>query len=151
TGVEIAKRVFGDGEKVSQMLALGAGACRFPYELHRWLKPENTLCVDLNPLLLSLAQRLVRGESLELIEFPTVPPILERFAIKSKLSAPQLLGNEFEFLVHDLEEWAFAENSVDLVVTCWLIDVVSIAPRRLFSLINRVLKPNGRWLNYGPL
>jgi SAM-dependent methyltransferase len=132
-------------------LFLGAGACRFPYELHRQRRPGFSLCVDLNPFLLSCAQRLTRGEALELYEFPTVPVDLPSFARRAKLSSPEAVPSGLEFLVHNLDEWGFREGVFDLVVTHWVIDAIPMSPQRLFALINRALKPGGTWLNIGPV
>jgi hypothetical protein len=132
-------------------LVLGAGACRFPYELHRRLGLAYTLCVDINPFLLSCAQRIVRGEGLELVEFPVLPLDAASFSRRATLQCAAPIREGFDFLVHDLEEWGFREKSFDLIVTHWVIDVIPMATARLFSLINRTLKPSGRWLNVGPV
>jgi SAM-dependent methyltransferase len=137
--------------KPQQVLALGAGACRFPYELHRTLGASSTLCVDLSPLLLSCAARIVRGEKLTLVELPPMPADVADQAVKVTLSCEQPLQTGFEVLVNDLEEWALKDATFDLVVTHWVIDAVPTPPAQLFSLINRALKPQGRWLNLGPV
>jgi len=151
--LDITKRVVGSARpsRVASALALGAGACRYPYEIHRWLAADYTLCVDISPLLLSCAKRVIEGETLELMEFPIIPKDLQSFALRSEARCPEPRATGFEFLVHDLDEWAFRDRSFDLVITSWLIDVVPIPPPRLFSLINRVLKEGGHWLNLGPL
>jgi SAM-dependent methyltransferase len=150
--MDITRRVVGAPPPgVTTALALGAGACRYPYEIHRWLGLDYTLCVDISPLLLACAKRVIEGEPLALMEFPIIPRDLASFALKSELQCPAPLARGLEFLVHDLDEWAFRDKSFDLVITSWLIDVIPIPPPRLFSLINRVLKDGGHWLNLGPL
>jgi SAM-dependent methyltransferase len=136
--------------KPQQVLALGAGACRFPFELHRALNATHTLCVDLSPLLLSCAARVARGEKLTLVELPPMPASVEDQAVRTTLSCAQPLSEGFEVLVNDLEEWALRDAAFDLVVTHWVIDAVPTPAAQLFSLINRALKPGGRWLNLGP-
>ncbi len=137
-------------KKPKRVLVLGAGACRFPYELHRWLKPELTLCVDLNPLLLACAARIVRGEKLELMELPSMPADVGAQVKRVTLACDAPLKEGFEVLVNDLEDWALKDASFDLVVTHWVMDAVPMPPAQLFSLINRALVPNGHWLNVGP-
>lgn len=141
-----------DLSSVKKILVIGAGACRLPYEVHRWLKPELTVCVDYNPFLLMVAKKLIsNGETLNHMDFPNVPLDIESFTVPYEIRAPEKLSSEFSFLVHDLTEWGFREESVDLVLTPWIIDVLPILPPRLFAQINSVLKPGGTWMNYGPL
>src|SRR5579872_3882274 len=52
----LAQRLLPDRGAAQKALVLGAGACRFPYELHRRLGLAYTLCVDINPFLLSCAK-----------------------------------------------------------------------------------------------
>jgi hypothetical protein len=149
--LEIATRLLGDRQGAQAALFLGAGACRFPYELHRRRGMRESLCVDINAFLLSCAQRLIRGEPLELVEFPTLPADIHSFSRQATLTCKEPLREGLGFLIHDLDEWAFRDQAADLVVTHWLIDVIPIPPVRLFSLINRVLRPDGLWLNIGPV
>jgi len=149
--LEIARQLLGERKGAQTALFLGAGACRFPYELHRRMGLRESLCVDINAFLLSCAQRLIRGEQLELMEFPTLPVDIAAFSRRATLSCSEPVREGLGFLIHDLDEWAFRDQSADLVVTHWLIDVVPIPPARLFSLINRVLKADGLWLNIGPV
>ena len=44
---------------------------------------------------------------------------------------------------------AFTHDSVDCVVTCFLIDLIPYL-RKLADEIHRILSPNGIWINYGP-
>ena len=142
-----------DLASIKKILVIGAGACRLPYEVHRWIKPEHTVCVDYNPYLLTVAKKLIiDGEKLTHIDFPNVPLDVESFTVPYELSAPETLkDSEFSFLVHDLREWGFRHESVDLVLSPWIIDVVPVLPPRLFAQINSVLRPGGLWMNYGPL
>ena len=41
-------------------------------------------------------------------------------------------------------------NSLDIVLTAWFIDVHGGDNRALISLIQRWLKPGGRWINSAP-
>jgi len=107
--------------------------------------------VDINPLPLACAKKLIEGEALELTDFPVTPKDIRSYAVKSKLRAREPLREGFEFLVHDLEEWALRGESFDLVLTPWFIDVSPFPAGRLFALINQVLKPGGFWLNHGPV
>lgn len=138
-----------------RILTLGSGACRLPYELHRWLKPTYSLCVDINPFLLYCADRVLKGEKLELMELPVVPVGINAFAPMTQIAlageTPSVSPDAFELLVHDLTEWGFRAASFDCIVTPWFIDVSSMRPRDLFSRINRTLTPGGLWINFGPV
>jgi hypothetical protein len=105
----------------------------------------------LSPLLLSCAARVVRGEKLTLVELPPMPASVEDQAVRTTLSCEAPLSAGFEVLVNDLEEWALRDAAFDLVVTHWVIDAVPTPLPQLLSLINRALKPGGRWLNLGPV
>jgi hypothetical protein len=149
--VAIALQLLGEHNGAQTALFLGAGACRFPYELYRRLGLRDSLCVDINAFLLSCAQRVIHGEPLELVEFPTLPVDMDAFSRRATLTCKEPVREGLGFLVHDLDEWAFRDQAADLVVTHWLIDAIPIPPARLFSLINRVLRPHGIWLNIGPV
>lgn len=150
--LELVKQALEAGPgRFERVLTLGAGACRFPYEVHRWLAPKSSLAIDHNPLELALARRVMQGEELDLWEMPTVPRASDAFAVKSRLRAPEPIGEGFEVLAHDLAEWSLADGRFDLVVTPWFVDAVPIATRVLFARINRALAPGGTWLDVGPL
>ncbi|OQW53310.1 MAG: hypothetical protein A4S09_07920 [Proteobacteria bacterium SG_bin7] len=148
--VAIAKSVLGN-EQPKHILTLGAGASRFPYEIHRLLNPEYSLCVDVNPFLLYCASEVINGNKLKLMEFPITPKDINLFAVTSELKCSTKLkdGTSIGFLVHDLLEWGFLSASFDMIITPWFIDVAPLPPRNLFALINKTLKKGGIWLNQG--
>ena len=47
-----------------RMLTLGAGAGRLSYDLHRHYRPEASVALDINPLLVFLASRIIGGAPL---------------------------------------------------------------------------------------
>ncbi|MES2964840.1 MAG: hypothetical protein V4760_13195, partial [Bdellovibrionota bacterium] len=121
--LEIVKACVGEGvAQPKSILVLGPGACRLPYEIHRWVKPEITVCVDVNPILLACAKRVIEGERLSLVEFPAVPKDMNSFSLVSALLAPEPVEG-MEFIVSDLSDWGLREGTFDWVVTPWFIDV----------------------------
>ncbi|MGI9259871.1 MAG: hypothetical protein ACR2QQ_13635, partial [Gammaproteobacteria bacterium] len=60
-------------DQIGKVLTLGAGSCRLPYDLHRRHSPELSVAVDINPLLLLLASRVIQGETVPMYEFPVAP------------------------------------------------------------------------------
>jgi hypothetical protein len=67
------------------------------------------------------------------------------------LSAPEVAGDGFHLVLGDALRTPFAAGSFDTVVTPWLIDVVSEDLAVFATRVNRLLKDNGRWLNFGSL
>jgi ubiquinone/menaquinone biosynthesis C-methylase UbiE len=139
------KRALGD------TLILGAGACRLAYDIHMQLDTGHTIAMDFNPLLLLVARSVMQGEAQELYEFPIAPKSLEDFAVLRKLSAPEPVRDNFHLVFADALRPPFAAASFDTVVTPWLIDIVNEPLPIQAARINRLLKPQGRWINFGSL
>jgi hypothetical protein len=68
-----------------------------------------------------------------------------------KLSAPEPAGEDFHLVLGDALRPPFPENSFDTVVTPWLIDIITEDFPTLAARINRLLKKEGRWVNFGSL
>jgi hypothetical protein len=136
---------------LGRVLALGAGACRLPYDLHRTGRAEITVATDINPLLFLCAKRIMSGEALELFEFPRLPVDIDSCAVKRKLAAPAPIDDRFHLVLSDATRPCFRPRSFDTIVTSWFIDAVPLDIFRLFPLLNRLLDRGGTWLNLGPL
>lgn len=130
---------------------LGAGACRLAYDLHRSASSALTVAIDFNPLLILIAARMAAGESLDLWEFPLAPLTADDFAVARKLSAPAPAGAGFHLLLADALRAPLAPGSFDTLLTPWLIDVVGEDFACFAARMNRLLKPGGRWVNFGSL
>ena len=130
-------------------LVLGAGSGRLAYDLHQQLGPSRTVAMDFNPLLLFIARDVTRGERLQLYEFPLAPKSLEDVAVLRTLEAPEVVRDGFTLLAGDVLRPPFGEATFDTVVTPWLIDILSEDLAIFAARINRLLKPGGRWLNFG--
>ncbi len=132
-------------------LLLGAGAGRLAYDLHRRRRPELQLAVDLNPLLMLAARRLLAGETLELYEFPIAPRDIDSHAILRRLRAPEPVPPGLHLLFADVATGPFAPGAFDTVVTPWLIDILDEDCAGFARRLNRWLRPGGRWVNSGSL
>lgn len=139
------------GNDLGDTLVLGAGACRLPYDIHTGLQTHRTVAVDFNPLLLLIAERLMRGESLELFEFPVAPRTIDDYAVLRTLSAPAPADDNFMLVLADVLRPPFKAGQFDTVVTPWLIDIISEDFASFSKRINTLLKPGGRWINFGSL
>jgi hypothetical protein len=110
-----------------------------------------TVAMDFNPLLLLIARAVVGGDTLKMYEFPIAPRSLEDDAVLRTLSAPAVARDGFHLVLGDALRAPFAAESFDTVVTPWLIDIISEDLPVLAARINTLLKPEGRWVNFGSL
>ncbi len=141
----------GDNCALGDTLILGAGACRLAYDIHMQLDTAQTIAMDFNPLLLLVANSVVQGDTPALYEFPLAPKSLEDFAVLRKLSAPEAVRENFHLVFGDAMRPPFAAASFDTVVTPWIIDIVNETLPIQAARINKLLKPQGRWINFGSL
>ncbi len=141
----------GDVDEPQKILVLGSGAGRLAYDLHMETDAELTVALDFNPLFQLAAQRITGGESLELYEFPIAPRSIDDQAVLRTLRAPAPVRAGFHLVLADALHLPFAEACFDTVVTPWLVDVLPEDFPALCCRINRLLKQQGRWLNFGSL
>ncbi len=137
--------------ELGNVLVLGAGAGRLAYDLHMQMDCAATIAMDFNPLLLLIAKAVVGGDTLKMYEFPIAPRSLEDDAVLRTLSAPEVVSNDFYLVLGDALRAPFAPESFDTVVTPWLIDIIAEDLPVLAARINSLLKPQGRWVNFGSL
>ena len=143
--------VLHDHAELGNVLVLGAGAGRLAYDIHRTMACAATVAMDFNPLLMMVARAVTQGEKLSLYEFPIAPRALEDDAVLRKLAAPEVVGDGFHLVLGDALRPPFPEMSFDTVVTPWLIDIITEDLPVLAARINRLLKTDGRWVNFGSL
>jgi hypothetical protein len=134
-----------------RMLVLGAGAGRLAYDLHQRTAATGTAALDFNPFLLLVAQRVTRGESLELYEFPLAPRSVAEHAVLRTLGAPTRARAGLSFVVADVHRPPFRHGAFDTVVTPWLVDILPEPFETQCARINALLAGGGRWLNFGSL
>jgi uncharacterized protein YbaR (Trm112 family) len=134
---ELVAAALGSGRE--RVLVLGAGAGRLAYDLHQQGQQALTVALDINPLLLLAARRIVDGETVTLVEFPLAPRRLADVALRRELCAPAAVRQGFEFVFGDAWRAPFLVDIVDL-------DFASIALH-----VNRLLAHGGRWVNFGSL
>jgi hypothetical protein len=140
--------------KAGKLLTLGAGACRLAYDLHVRYAPELSVALDVNPLPLLLAGRVLRGETVALHEFPVAPVSQSAAAVARACVAPAPLaadGAPFALVLADALHAPFKPASFDTVLTPWLLDAVPQNLADWARTVNRLLKTGGTWINTGPL
>jgi uncharacterized protein YbaR (Trm112 family) len=145
------RAVLHDHAELGDVLILGSGAGRLAYDIHRELNCKRVVAMDFNPLLMLIAGMITRGKPLSLYEFPIAPASLEDDAILRKLSAPEVPGDGFHLVLGDALRPPFAPGGFDTVVTPWLIDILSEDVGAFAIRINKLIKDNGRWVNFGSL
>ena len=143
--------VLHDHAELGNVLVLGAGAGRLAYDVHMNIECTSTVAMDFNPLLVLVAKAVTQGEKLNLYEFPIAPLALEDDAVLRKLAAPEVVGDNFHLVLGDALRPPFPEKSFDTIITPWLIDIISEDLPVLAARINRLLKKDGRWVNFGSL
>lgn len=141
--------------KPTRILVLGAGAGRLSWDLHVQLKPEYTVALDTNPLLLAAADELIhQRQSIAIGEFKNFPQIgfqpAQTWLLEPPVDADNLRATWFP-LGANVWQLPFLHESFDLIITPWFIDVNGGDVRDLISVIYEKLMPGGHWLNSGPL
>jgi len=145
------RSVLHDHTELGNVLVLGCGAGRLAFDIHMNFNCTVTIAMDFNPLLMLVANSMVRGEQLKMYEFPIAPLTLEDDAVLRTLSAPDIAGEDFYLVFGDALRPPFADQSFDTVVTPWLIDIIAEDLPVLAARINALLKKGGRWVNFGSL
>lgn len=140
-----------NGQPAGRTLVLGAGAGRLAYDVHMRCAPQLTVGLDINPLLLLAARRIVSGTAVSLYEFPIAPRRLDDHAILRELVAERPVDDRFHLVFGDALRAPFAAGSFDTVITPWFIDIIAADLAELAPRINRLLGAGGRWLNFGSL
>ena len=134
-------------------LTLGAGSGRLAYDIHRTFNPKLSVAIDINPLLMFAASKVMFGESVPLVEFPVAPLNEAAFAMNQECFAPKPLTKDakFAFLFADGLNPPCADASFDTVITPWLIDIIPQNLRDFALSVNRLLPTGGQWINTGSL
>jgi uncharacterized protein YbaR (Trm112 family) len=148
--LDIVGDVAGDAP-LGDTLVLGSGASRLAYDIHQQLSPRRTVALDFNPLLLLVAKTVTDGNELTLYEFPLAPKGIDDFAVERTLKAPAAARDGFHLVLADVLRPPFGEKSFDTVITPWIIDIVNEDLPIQAARINGLLKPGGRWINFGSL
>ena len=107
------------------------------------------MALDINPLLLLAARRIVEGSAVGIYEFPIAPRQADDCAVLRNLAAPRRVRAGFSLVFGDAFDAPFPPGSFDAVLTPWLIDIVDRDVADLALQINRLLRAGGSWINHG--
>jgi len=144
-------RAVAGARPLGDTLALGAGACRLCYDIHMQLDTARMVAMDFNPLLFLVAASVIKGDTVQLYEFPMAPKSIDDFAVKRTLAAPSPARDGFYLVLGDVLRPPFGRACFDTIVTPWIIDIVNEDLSVQAARINNLLKPGGRWINFGSL
>jgi len=150
-GQALATRQSDTGGGPGTIVVLGSGAGRLAYDLHQQLRPGVTVALDFNPLLALVAAQAVAGTGIQLWEFPIAPRSMGDHAVLRTLVAPEPVRDGFHLLLADVLHPPLLAGSVDVVVTPWVVDILTEDFRSFAARINGLLKPGGRWISFGSL
>jgi N2227-like protein len=141
------------GAGLGRTLVIGAGACRLAYDLHRQCDASETAVIDIDPFLFLIAEAVIRGENVRLMEATANVQELSQVAKQWELSAPAgpLDASRFHFFLANGLAPPFADGTFDTVVTPWFIDRVPTDLPAFLGVLRRQVRTGGRWLNTGPL
>ncbi|MCM2282722.1 MAG: PqqD family peptide modification chaperone [Bdellovibrionaceae bacterium] len=138
-------------EQLGRLAVLGSGGSRLAYDLHQSGVSSETIALDINPVLFLTTRRILSGQAVSLVEFTVAPKNLEATAATRLCQVPEPVKPGFMQAFADCYHLPFTDESVDTVLTPWLIDILPQPLEVLVGEINRVLKPGGQWLNTGSL
>lgn len=132
-----------------RILVLGSGASRLAYDVAKHFPKSLVVALDLNPVLLLAAKSVTDGERLKAVTFSVSPRDRLNPGKTIDLVAPKGQATNLKFAFGDVYALPFQEETFDLCISPWLVDIL---PRRFSELTNsiyQVLKPDGHWVNCG--
>ena len=140
---------------LGRILVVGAGGCRLAYDLQRQRDrgAVETAVLDIDPYLFVIAEAVVRGGTVPLTEAGLNVLEAGRASASWQLAAPAgaLDDRAFHLFLADGLAPPLLDGTFDTVVTPWFIDRVPPDLGPFLATVGRLLRPNGRWLNQGPL
>jgi len=107
---------------------------------------QRVVAFDLTFPVLVAARHLLDGNELT-VPMPRAVNAAGSIVLRRRKAAGDPPGVQLAAM--DAFETAFADDSVDCMVTSFLLDLLP-DPKKLASEIHRVLCPDGVWINYGP-
>lgn len=120
------------------LAVLGAGACGLLYNMADDF--QVSYGVDLSLPTLLMAKEFMEGRNLTF-------HLQQSDWYEIKLTPPKNTTNDIKYIVSDVMNMPFSDQSLSVVVTQYMLDFVS-NPVRLANEVHRILKPNGLWINF---
>jgi hypothetical protein len=149
--LESVNDVIHDDYHAGVVLTLGSGASRFSYDFHSKYNANHSVLLDINPLLLGYAAKIINGQTVELNEFPVAPLSIKDYALEQQCKAENAKQHKFSFLLADALDAPLTKKVFDTVLTPWVIDIIPMDLKEFIPQVNRLLKMGGLWVNTGSL
>ncbi|MBL7545377.1 MAG: hypothetical protein JNL11_16275 [Bdellovibrionaceae bacterium] len=149
--VDLITEVLGVNWTPARFCVLGAGASRLAMDLHKEFRLPLTVAVDFNPLLLMVADKMLKGERLFLYDFSAAAVEIESVVKLYELKSPLGPMQNFYLLCADVTDLPFKPYQFQSVLTPWLIDILPFNFRLLAQRVNQMLEIGGDWINFGPM
>jgi len=149
--LEVIDKILVEKSALGKILTIGAGAGRLSYDIHRKYTPEFSVLMDINPLLLFSACHAIQGNSFKLTEFPIAPLNKDCFAVQQTCLAPKAVENNILYLLADGMNPPIKSNSMNTIITPWLLDIIPQNLRDYIPRLNNCLEMGGTWINTGSL
>ena len=133
------------------VLIPGAGAGRLAFDLRSLLPKSDFYLLELNPLLLAIAHKLMHAQEVKLWEFPLAPRTLQEAAVLQSLknNHPGNFSGNTNFILGDVRYLPFQKASIEQIILPWLTDIIPEPPGHFFARLNHVLQTGGRILYFG--
>lgn len=138
----------GDAKK---FLILGAGSGRLAWDIHLKHKPELTVALDINPLMVLAARKVTKGRNLKLYEFPIAPRDMDSIAVLQTCRSPEETPDNLHYILADGLNPPVQSGAFDMILTPWFVDIIPTTLSETASLINQLLAVGGHWVNFGSL
>ncbi|MFZ2452638.1 MAG: methyltransferase domain-containing protein [Methylovulum miyakonense] len=135
---QLGKTVHDHCDDRQAVAVLGAGACGLLHSVAKHFVVAYG--VDLSLPTLLAAKTLMAGEALEF----HLPEANWR---QVTLTQPEQEAGNIHFLTANVNNLPFKDASLSVVVTQYMLDIVS-NPLGLAKEIRRILKPEGKWINF---
>ncbi len=147
--LDLVKKMFSTAPE--SLVVLGSGSSRLAIDLHNSFAKCMTLAVDINPILLLAAKKIIFDGPLEFYDIPVAPIELKDLAVKLELKNASPALKNFYFLFADALNLPLKTKSVRAILTPWFIDIIPQDLQTFAKRVNCHLKDGGEWVNFGPL
>ncbi len=145
--------------ELGDVWVMGAGAGRLSWDMHTQLRApddhSSTIALDTNPVLITLAHRLISEQKAwQLTELHPNPqrnlPLARVWDIQPPADTDERAKHWYAVAAN---AWRppLKAASFDTIVTPWFMDVNGREVPHLIAQVQKYLKPGGLWLNTGPL
>ena len=137
-------------ENAKSVLILGSGAGGLSYRLARRFPGKQFCSVEHNPFLAIMAEKIMQGKTVKLFDYTAYPNTLENAAQKWEIRTDKLDADNHQSVMCAFPDLPFAEQSFDVVIAPWFLDILELPFSTALDHAIRFLKDDGQFLFFGP-